>query len=167
MSLEALNPDGWHRERARLNHDWLIVSFMTFLQAWRCELDRVVRDSQLPNELVSSLNEWKGQRDRLSRLLNDAENALGPIGKAISLRGEAWSNENKEVVSSAHSVWLTASNFRAKLSDLRNDVLMVDKLVDELTCGTRTKAGAGSELYALCLRISQGLSSLPGTEAQS
>jgi hypothetical protein len=151
----------WQRDRIRFNHDWLMVSFLTFLQAWREDLDAAGGGAGLAPEAALHLQQWVQHRDGLLNLLAVAEWALGPLGQQhASADDDAPLSAHDTLLSHAHAVWCERSGIGARLAELRAVASEADELVWRLLQHLPVQE-AGSALYRLCLQVSRGLSGLP------
>ncbi len=151
----------WNNERARFNHDWLQVRFLTFLQAWQEELDAAGKDCNLTTDLLQGLGDWYAHRPQLERLLDDAKCLLSPARlvevpplDSLPEPQRAWLTE---VVDAA---WLEKSGIGSAVEDLSTMAKEVDGLVENLN-SRQSVENAGAKLYATCKRFSHALSSLP------
>lgn len=151
----------WQRDRTRFNHDWLMVSFLTFLQAWRDDLDAAGNGARLAPEAELHLQYWAQQHGRLLNLLADAEWALGPASQQQhAAHGSGLLSARDALLDHAHAVWSERSGIRTRLLDLHGVAAEADALVRLLLLREPAQA-AGATLYRLCLQISRGLSALP------
>lgn len=149
--------DNWYQERARLHHDWLTVSFLTFVQAWQVELDRAGEGSALPDEVSSQLKHWTHHKPRLDALLAGAAKALGP-GSTSVLAGLP-PQEVEAAIATVHRMWLEQSGTGGLIARLQGAVSDADALVNGLLA-QRLVPSAGRRLYECCVTVSRGLSAL-------
>lgn len=161
VSQEAYSSEDWNDERARFNHDWFQVRFLTFLQAWQEELDAAGKDGNLTEDLLQGLGDWKAHRPQLERLLADAKCLLSPARlvevpplDSLPEPQRAWL---AEVVDAA---WLEKSGIGSAVEDLATMAKEVDGLLENLSA-RQSVENAGAKLYATCKRLSHALSSLP------
>jgi|APMI01.1.fsa_nt_gi hypothetical protein len=163
--IDALSqPAAWHRERSHLNHDWLTVSFLTFVQAWRDELDRVGGGDPLPVTAVPYLEDWGQYRPRLEALIAHAADALGPA-HALANDPTLSDAARQLVVQAAHAAWQQSSGVTELVERLQSRVAQTDALVLCLLSGGQVP-NAGTLLYDNGVAISRGLSALrSATEA--
>lgn len=162
---ENISYAAWNDERARYNHDWLQVSFLTFLQAWKEEIDSAGKDGNLPIGLGQKLGDWGAHRQQLDLLLGEAIRLLSPARfveapplDRLSERQRVW------LTQVVQGVWSEQSAIASALADLAAMANEVDGLVVSL-CSRQAVESAGARLYELCGRISRALSSLPITGA--
>ncbi len=159
---QALKDDArsWDERRSTVNHDWLLNKFLTFLLAWRTELDRVSESAPLPREVKKQLAGWQRRRSELTTLLGDAEQALSPArviedsflsGLSAEARGQ--------VRVDAHECWLKQSGIVESLEQIGVYAQTVDVLVDQVLAGEHVN-GAGTRIYEAVVKLSHGLSSL-------
>lgn len=155
----------WNNERARFNHDWLQVSFLTFLQAWHEEIDSAGKDRNMPADLDQKLRDWSAHRPQLDLLLREAKRLLSPARlveapplDSLPERQRAWLAEVVE------AVWSEQSGVALAVADLTAMANEVDGLV-EAVCTRQPAERAGARLYESCRRISHALSSLPSAGA--
>jgi hypothetical protein len=162
--MTASDAAKWHARRARLNHDWLRVKFLTFVQAWQQELDRHGEAGDLEEPLRSQLAQWRQSRVGLEELLAAAEDALSPANLEDDVTPADLSDEEKrELRVATHAEWIEQSGIRDRLASVREDAAAVDSLVAQLLTGEPIPQ-AGTRLYEMACKVSDGLSSL-NTEA--
>lgn len=155
----------WENERARFNHDWLQVSFLTFLQAWHEEIDTAGNDCNMPADLDQKLRDWSAHRPQLDLLLKEAKRLLSPARlveapplDSLPERQRVWLAEVVE------AVWSEQSGVASVVEDLSAMANEVDGLVESV-CARKHAERAGVRLYESCRRISHALSSLPSAGA--
>ena len=165
MTATHTDSRAWHDERARFNHDWLMVSFLTFIQAWGPELDRAGEGAMLPHDVEVDLRDWQQYRPRLDALLGGADSALGPAAHFEALGVPLSLDAQRYLLDGARALWRERSGIVNLLEAIRVDAAQVDTVVEQLLDRMPVDA-AGIRLYETCLRISQNLSSLPSAEAQ-
>jgi hypothetical protein len=155
--------DSWNARRARLNHDWLRVKFLTFLQAWRRELDQGGELGQLSEQIRLQLAEWTQRRDGLEDLLASAEDALSPANSEDDMLPTMLSPEERNRIRAAtHAEWIQQSGIQERLRFARDSATEIDALVTSLLGGELVSL-AGTRLYEAGCRFSDRLSSLsPG-----
>jgi hypothetical protein len=156
----ANSAHAWNKERARINHDWLRVSFLTFLQAWRSELDQDGEAGGLSAELTKQLAEWNRRRPQLDALLADAEYALSPArGQENELLLNFPPADRARLLAAGHEEWLQHSGIQRKLKLTQVAADAVDDLVNALLKGAPVSM-AGTRLYGACCKVSDQLSAL-------
>ena len=155
-----MNRSSWAAERARLNHDWLIVSFMTFLLAWRDDLDSFDTSKEMRDEIRFHFKDWQLHHKQLRNLISRAQQVLGPLGQFDSDQLNPDDKSLKQFIESAHASWMESSNISKRVTDLTNAVESANSIIEGYFNGSATVSG-GTELYKLCLLISRGLSGLP------
>lgn len=161
MSRKFNSCADWENERARFNHDWFQVRFLTFLQAWQEEINAAGKDGNLSAELLQGLGDWEAHRPQLERLLADAKCLLSPARlveipplDSLPEQQRAWL---AKVVDAA---WLEKSGIGAAVEDLSTMAKEVDGLVETLS-SRQSLENAGIRLYGTCRRLSHTLSLLP------
>lgn len=156
-----LSRDEWLERRARFNHDWLQVSFLTFLQAWHVELDVYGSTADLPVDIRTVLGEWVVRRPVLDLLIRYAEQLLGP-GKVLDEfpLNELPYDQRLWLLDEVGKLWREASGFRLLIGDLEATATSVDEVIGNLLAD-HPCLHAGTRLYAKCQTVSRLLTALP------
>lgn len=150
----------WENERARFNHDWLQVRYLTFLQAWQEEIDAAGKDGNLPAGLLLGLGDWKAHRQQLEGLITDAKCLLSPARLVEIPPLDSLPEPQREWLAEVvDSVWLQKSGIASAVEELSTMAQEVDGVLEALS-SRQSVENAGAKLYGTCRRLSHALSSL-------
>ncbi|HEB87572.1 MAG TPA: hypothetical protein ENI68_11245 [Gammaproteobacteria bacterium] len=160
----ARGPNGvapWQGHRARLNHDWLQVRYLTFLQSVTSEVDDWATSSRVQPEVKEGVLKWRERAKEWVELISDAEATLSPVRYLEVPPLSGMEPETRAWLSKCvHEIYCARTGIRETCLELADRLAKIEVLLQAIESG-HAEQGAGNSLYTACLKFSRGVSSLP------
>lgn len=158
--------DSWKHQRARLHHDWLQNSYLTFLRAEAENLDHPEKCLTSHQNILEQLLIWEQKRLIFLKFIGNTVEALSPRQLLFVPPLDKMMNEDKEWLGPLiHALYLERSAIAEKVQLLTDAFCEIDKLVKELSLMLQSesaaKNGYGQKLLEKVLELSKQISALP------